>query len=154
MADSLRLGQIFLAFKIMQSCIKDPRFPDELKRKYPKHIMPLGGPMNKMVDRGLFYFWTVEKPTGKMAIFLVLIVVLVMAFMLFNLWPLWLKIGLWYFSFYLLMILVLIIIIPNFCTIDRYHCRKVGCIYIFLALWYRLMDYAKFLRWQCKNHTN
>jgi hypothetical protein len=94
----------------MSGSIKDPRFPDDIKRKYPKHIALLNGPINRMVDKGFFYVWTVEKPQGKIMLYLALAVVVVIAFMLFNIWPLWLKIGIWYVSFYLLMVLVIKIV--------------------------------------------
>jgi signal transduction histidine kinase len=50
--------------------------------------------------------WNVPKPRGKLALFLLIGVLIAIAFMLFNLWPLWLKIGIWYFSFYTLIVLV------------------------------------------------
>lgn len=53
-----------------------------------------------------FYSWNIPKPRGKLAFFLFLGFMLAIAFMLFHLWPLWLKIGIWYFSFYLLIVLV------------------------------------------------
>jgi translocation protein SEC62 len=88
----------------MMAIDKDARFPDDMKKRYPKHLLPLR--QNTMKDKG-FYMWTVERSKGKLAFFLFLIVMVVIFFMLFNIWPLWLKIALWYISFYLLILLVI-----------------------------------------------
>mmetsp|Transcript_29230 Transcript_29230/g.21763 ORF Transcript_29230/g.21763 Transcript_29230/m.21763 type:complete len:110 (+) Transcript_29230:412-741(+) len=37
---------------------------------------------------------------------LVLVIVVMICFLLFNIWPLWIKKGLWYCSFYLLVVLL------------------------------------------------
>jgi len=95
--------------KILVPLMRDPRFKEEEKKKYPKHLYPAKGVALRMNDKG-FYYWQVEKSTGKHAFFLVMLVLGMITFLLFNIWPLWLKIGLWYFSFYTLVILVGIII--------------------------------------------
>lgn len=84
---------------------RHPNVESESKKKYPKYLIPARPVNNKFTDKG-FYMWQIEKPRGKLAFLLFLGIMLVIAFMLFNIWPLWLKIGLWYFSFYTLIILV------------------------------------------------
>ena len=104
--DSVKLGQMMMNHKLLVPLMRDPRFKEEEKKKYPKHLYPAKGGALRMNDKG-FYFWQVEKSTGKHAFFLVMLVVVMITFLLFNIWPLWLKIGLWYFSFYTLVILVI-----------------------------------------------
>lgn len=128
----------------MQGTLKDPRFPTEMKRKYPKHLIPVNGPMNKMVDKGLFYFWTVEPQKSRLVFFLALVVIIVIAFMLFNIWPLWLKIALWYFSFYLLMLLVILLVI-NY-ALAWNHCREGLCLPLLLAPGLRYLDLPQLLQ--------
>lgn len=66
----------------------------------------LMGGKNRMSDKG-FYSWKIEKPKGKLWLYLIFIIFIVITFMLFNIWPIWIKLGLWYFSFYLLIIMVI-----------------------------------------------
>ncbi len=79
--------------------------PVEKKMKYPKHLVPVRTMAPKFTEKG-FYVWMTPKPFGKMAFLLALGILISIAFMLFSIWPLWLKIGIWYFSFYTLVILV------------------------------------------------
>jgi translocation protein SEC62 len=58
-----------------------------------------------MADKG-FYMFNLERSYKKLAILLIAVIVIVIAFMLFSIWPLWLKIGIWYVSFYLLVVMV------------------------------------------------
>ena len=104
--DSLKLGRMFIEYKMMVAMDRHPGFPDEAKKKYPKHLNTAAPSNSRMKDSG-FYMWQLERSTGKLALFLGLGIAIVIIFMLFNIWPLWLKIGLWYFSFYTLMILVI-----------------------------------------------
>ena len=41
MEDSIKLGQIFIAFKLLIPFDRDPRQPAEAKKKYPKAIVPV-----------------------------------------------------------------------------------------------------------------
>ncbi len=84
---------------------RHPNIQEELKKKYPKVLLPARPHMNKMTDKG-FYSWNIPKSNTKLAFFLFLAVVVAIAFLCFNLWPLWLKIGIWYVSFYTLVLLV------------------------------------------------
>lgn len=101
----MKLGRMFIDFKMMVALDRHPGFPDEAKKKYPKHLNTATHSNSRMKDSG-FYMWQLERSTGKLALLLGLGITIVIAFMLFNIWPLWLKIGLWYFSFYTLIILV------------------------------------------------
>ena len=92
-------------FQLLFPLDRDARFPDEAKKKFPKHLTPARPPNNKFTEKG-FYTWNIPKPKGKLALFLFIGVLIAIAFMLFHLWPMWLKIGIWYFSFYTLIILV------------------------------------------------
>lgn len=77
----------------------------EAKKKYPKHLVPSRMNMRKFSDKG-FYSWNTPKPFKKLVILLTLGIIIAIAFMLFSIWPLWLKIAIWYFSFYTLIVLV------------------------------------------------
>lgn len=101
---------MFIDFKLLMPLERHLHSETESKKKYPKHLVPARPQFRKMTEKG-FYSWTTPKPFKKMAILLVLGVLLTFAFMLFSLWPLWLKIGLWYFSFYTLIVLVTIILV-------------------------------------------
>jgi translocation protein SEC62 len=103
--DSIKLGQLFIDYKLLIPLDKDPRKEEEAKKKWPKFLVPAGPKSGKFGEKG-FYSWNVPKPRGKLALFLVIGVLIAIAFMLFHLWPMWLKIGIWYFSFYTLIILV------------------------------------------------
>lgn len=100
--DSIKLGQLFMDYKLLLALDRHPRIESELKKKYPKHLVPTNA---KFSDKG-FYSWNIPKPKGKLALLLFLGIMIVIAFMLFSIWPLWVKIGLWYFSFYTLIVLV------------------------------------------------
>ena len=106
--DSIQLGNLFGAYKLLFALEKDPKHESEAKLKYPKHLVP--SPRQQFTDKG-FYSWNVPKSSGKLAFYLVIAVIIGIAFMLFNLWPLWLKIGIWYFSFYTLMFLLGLILV-------------------------------------------
>lgn len=98
----------------MAPLARNPRFPEEGNKKYPKHLLYFPPQaMPKMADKG-FYMFNYERSHGKLAFLLFLVVLLVIAFMLFNIWPLWLKIGIWYVSFYLLVVLVAFILFRAF----------------------------------------
>jgi hypothetical protein len=73
-----------------------------------------------------FYSWNIPKPRGKLAFFLFLGFLLAIAFMLFHLWPLWLKIGIWYFSFYTLIVLVSTTISLSIGRLHRVKTRLVA----------------------------
>ncbi len=103
--DSIRLGNLFVQHGIVTCLGRDHRQEAEAKKKYPKHVLPMNAANQRMTEK-YFYMWNIERSSGKLAFMLILVILLVVAFLLFNIWPLWLKIGLWYFSFYLLMLLV------------------------------------------------
>lgn len=103
--DSIKLGQLFVDYKVIVVLERHPGIESELKKKYPKVLVPARPQNIKMTEKG-FYTWNVPKSHGKLALFLFLGVMIAIAFLLFNLWPLWLKIGIWYFSFYTLIFLV------------------------------------------------
>jgi translocation protein SEC62 len=73
-----------------------------------------------MTDKG-FYMWNVPKPRGKLALFLFIGFIIAIAFMLFHLWPMWLKIGIWYFSFYTLIVLVGFILLRLVVWLTLFH---------------------------------
>lgn len=100
--DSCKLLELCIMMKLFFPFERDPRFPDEAKKRFPKHFAPMP---KKNLEKG-FYSWNVPKPRGKLALFLAIGILIAIAFMCFSLWPLWLKIGIWYFSFYTLIILV------------------------------------------------
>lgn len=89
----------------MTALDRHPGFADELKKKFPKHLIYSKGGNNKMTDKG-FYMFNIERSNKKLFLILVLVIAVVFAFLLFQIWPMWLKIGLWYFSFYSLVFLV------------------------------------------------
>jgi hypothetical protein len=103
--DSMRLGQLFIDSQLLVPLERDPRKPEEAKKKWPKNLVPARPDLRKFGEKG-FYTWNIPKPKGKLAFFLFIGIIIAIAFMLFNLWPLWLKIGIWYFSFYTLILLV------------------------------------------------
>lgn len=103
--DSIKLGQLFIDYKLLIPLDKDPRKEEEAKKKWPKHLVPAGPKAAKFGEKG-FYSWNIPKPRGKLAFFLFLGVLIAIAFMLFHMWPMWLKIGIWYVSFYTLIFLV------------------------------------------------
>lgn len=105
--DTCRLGQVFIDFKLLIPLERHSHgaADENMKLKYPKHLGPCRPQNWKMTDKG-FYSWNTPKPIKKLAIFLVIGVLITFAFMCFSIWPLWLKIGIWYFSFYTLIILV------------------------------------------------
>jgi len=118
--DSMRMGQMFVDFKMIVPLERHPGFPDELKKKYPKHLNVAGQQNYRISDKG-FYMWQLERSTGKLALLLGIGIAIVIAFMLFNIWPLWLKIALWYFSFYTLVFLVGLIFIRFFVWLILFH---------------------------------
>lgn len=96
---------MFIDFKLLIPLDRHLHSPDEAKKKYPKHLVPCAPPKWKMTDKG-FYSWNTPKPMKKLTIYLIIGVIIAFAFLCFNIWPLWLKIAIWYFSFYTLVILV------------------------------------------------
>lgn len=115
---SIKLGNLFGAYKLLFALEKDPKHENEAKLKYPKHLVP--SRTQQFTEKG-FYSWDVPKPRGKLAFFLFIGVLIAIAFMLFNLWPLWLKIGIWYFSFYTLMFLLGLILVRLFIWLFLFH---------------------------------
>lgn len=107
--DSIKLGQLFIEMGLMRALMRDPNFPSELKKKYPKHTIYAPGGNNRMADDKGFFTWTIERSHTKLALMLGLVILVVIIFMLFNIWPMWLKIAIWYVSFYLLVVLVSLI---------------------------------------------
>lgn len=108
MEDSVKLGQLFIDFRLLVPFDRDPRqekTEPEARKKFPKFLIPARTQQPKMTEKG-FYMWIVPKPRGKLALFLFIGFIIAIAFMLFHLWPMWLKIGIWYFSFYTLIVLV------------------------------------------------
>ena len=105
MEDAIKLGQIFVDFRLLLPLERHVHTAEEKKMKYPKHLVPAKPQNFKFSEKG-FYAWLTPKPYGKMAILLTLGIIIVIGFMLFSLWPLWLKIAIWYFSFYTLIVLV------------------------------------------------
>ena len=103
--DSIKLGQLFIDYKLIIPFEKDPRKEEEAKKKWPKFLVPARPTSGRFAEKG-FYSWNIPKPRGKLALFLFIGVLIAIAFMLFHLWPMWLKIGIWYFSFYTLIFLV------------------------------------------------
>jgi len=101
--DSKKLGQLFINYKLFIPFERDPRQKSEEKKKWPKFVVPSKN--GNFGEKGFFY-WNIPKPRGKLALFLFIGFIIAIAFMLFHLWPLWLKIGIWYFSFYTLILLV------------------------------------------------
>lgn len=65
--------------------------------------------------------WNTPKPRGKLALFLFIGFIVAIAFMLFHLWPLWLKIGIWYFSFYTLVVLMGFILLRLIVWLVLFH---------------------------------
>jgi translocation protein SEC62 len=137
--DSIRLGQLFVDFKLLLPMERHLHSPNETKKKYPKHLVPARPQFRKCTEKG-FYAWTTPKPFRKMAILLFLGVLLTFAFMLFNLWPLWLKIAIWYFSFYTLIILVSLCISLSMVRIDGFHSIATGGLALPVPLRGRLLD--------------
>ncbi len=118
--DSIRLGQIFIDFKLLIPFERDPRQESEAKKKYPKFIVPARPQHSRCNEKG-FYAWNIPKPRGKLAFFLFLGFLVAIAFMLFHLWPMWLKIGIWYFSFYTLIVLVGFIVLRLVLWLFLFH---------------------------------
>jgi translocation protein SEC62 len=116
--DSIMLGNLFKDFQLLFVLDRDPRREDEAKKKYPKYLMPS---KNQVITEKGFYSWNVPKPKGKLALFLMIGVLIAIAFMCFNLWPLWLKIGIWYLSFYTLIVLVGFILLRLFMWLFLFH---------------------------------
>lgn len=71
-----------VAFKLIIPLTRHPNFPDEAKRKYPKHFIINHGPGYKMADKG-FYSFNLEKPTKKLGLLLFVGIIIVIAFLLF-----------------------------------------------------------------------
>ncbi len=103
--DSIKLGQLFIEHHLLRVLGRDPNFPNEVNKKYPKHTIYAPPVHNRMTDKG-FYSWTIERSHTKLAIMLTVVILIVITFMLFNIWPLWLKKAIWYLSFYMLVVLV------------------------------------------------
>lgn len=105
--DSIRLGQVFVDFKLLIPLERHSHGAQDenMKLKYPKHLGPCKPNSWRMTEKG-FYSWNTPKPMTKLTIFLIIGIIIAFAFMCFSIWPLWLKIGIWYFSFYTLIILV------------------------------------------------
>jgi hypothetical protein len=101
--DSLKLMQLLMMFRLLIPLERHPQYQDELKKKWPRHLMiaraPIFGPKG-------FYMFQLPKSHKKLAILLTIGIIVVIAFMLFSIWPLWLKIAIWYVSFYTLVFLV------------------------------------------------
>lgn len=77
-----------------------------MNKKYPKSLLFFPAHARPtMTDKG-FYMFNLERSHKKLAILLTGAIIIVIAFMLFSIWPLWLKIGIWYVSFYLLIVMV------------------------------------------------
>lgn len=118
--DSIKLGQLFIDYKLLIPFERDPRHESEAKKKYPKFIVPARPQFGKFGEKG-FYSWMIPKPRGKLALFLLIGFVIAIAFMLFNLWPMWLKIGIWYCSFYLLIFLMGFILLRLLVWLFLFH---------------------------------
>jgi hypothetical protein len=127
--DSIKLGQLFIDYKLLTPFEKIPGLDSDAKKRYPKFLMPAKPVNSKFSEKG-FYMWNIPKPRGKLAFFLFLGVIIVIAFMLFSIWPLWLKIGLWYFSFYTLIILVFQITIYIYYHIEWLPVIKSVCMVV------------------------
>jgi translocation protein SEC62 len=104
--DSVKLGQLFVDYKLLIPLERDPRVESDAKLKYPKHHLPARPQFRKFSEKGGFYTWQIAKPFGKLALLLTLGILIIFAFMCFQMWPMWLKIGIWYVSFYTLIVLV------------------------------------------------
>ena len=105
-------------FRLLIPLERHPQFPDEAKKKWPRHFMvaraPIFGPKG-------FYMMQLPKSHKKLTILLIVGVLIVIAFMLFSIWPLWLKIGIWYVSFYTLIFLLGLIIVRFFVWLFLFH---------------------------------
>eukprot|EP00347_Sterkiella_histriomuscorum_P004222 403361278 len=120
MEDQIKLGQMFIDFKLLIPLERHVHGADEGKKKYPKHLGPCRPQAWKMTDKG-FYAWNTPKPIQKLAILLVIGVIITFAFMCFSIWPLWLKIGIWYFSFYTLIVLMGFIVLRLVVWLALFH---------------------------------
>jgi hypothetical protein len=80
--ESIKLGQIFIEFELLQALDRHPNFADEGKKKYPKHLIFAKGGNNKMTDKG-FYMFNIERSNKKLFLILVLVISVVIAFLLF-----------------------------------------------------------------------
>ena len=106
--DSLQLLGILANFKKLVKLYPhrlqypDPNASDA---KRPKRVeIP---PENmQIMETGGIYMFTVKTNTMKRALFLGLGVIVGMLVLLWRVWPMWLKIGVWYASYYLMVILV------------------------------------------------
>lgn len=132
--DSIRLGQIFIDFKLLIPLERHAHAQEDAKKKYPKHLGPSRPQAWKMTDKG-FYSWNTPKPTKKLAILLVVGIIITFAFMCFSIWPLWLKIGIWYFSFYTLIILVISNNHVISSVVDGLYHSEIGCLACTVPLW-------------------
>lgn len=117
--EQMRLIILFIQLKLIVPLDRNPGFPDDFNKKYPKHLNPPSADNLRLTAKG-FYMWNIDRPRGKLALLLGIGIVIVIAFMMFNLWPLWLKIALWYFSFYTLVFLVSIIISFKVLSLNRW----------------------------------
>lgn len=116
--DSINLGKLFLAYQLLYVLDRDPRQEAEAKKKYPKHLVP--SRQQTLTEKG-FYAWNIPKSKTKLTLFLIIGVLIAIGFMLFSLWPLWLKIGIWYLSFYTLIVLVGFILLRLFVWLFLFH---------------------------------
>ena len=122
--------QIMMMMRLLIPLVKHPNFPDDAKKKWPRHFVfaqaPIIGPKG-------FYMFQLPKSNSKMIFLLGIGITVVIAFMLFSIWPLWLKIGIWYVSFYTLVALVKIklSVITNIGWVNH---REILCLVIPLPL--------------------
>lgn len=135
--DSMRLGQFFIELGLLIPLERHLHSENEAKKKYPKHLVPSRMGMRKMTDKG-FYSWNTPKPFKKLVILLTLGIIIAIAFMLFSIWPLWLKIAIWYFSFYTLIVLV--IKHSHLCYVGWFYSVKTSCLALPFPFRFRLLD--------------
>lgn len=128
--DSMRLGQLLVDIGLLLPLERHLHSAEEAKKRYPKHLVP--SRVRKFSDKG-FYSWLTPKPFKKLVILLVLGILIAIGFMLFSIWPLWLKIGIWYFSFYTLIVLVRFAMLNGF---------QVGFILVRLVVWLFLFHFG------------
>jgi hypothetical protein len=79
--------------------------PNSLEAKRPKKVeIPPKEYQN--IQGGGMYMFTVKTNAGKQYLWLALMIFAAFFFLLFRVWPEWLRVGVWYVSYYMLVLLV------------------------------------------------
>lgn len=109
-----------------------------MHQKWPKHLL-IAQNVKQMPEKA-FLLWNIEKPKGRLSIYLTIGIMLLIGILLFPIWPLQVKIIIWYISFYFL---VFFVSLPGVTRIDWPIGSKTAGVVVLISFRNRLLDLSK-----------